>query len=331
MNDAMKRDPAHPAPQRLALRRLKRLGGVLLGLALLLGLAYLATPQWLLRADAWRRAYAAELRLHSITAGDTRWSYYEGGNGPTIVLLHGFGVDKRIWLAMAPLLTPRFHLVIPDLPGWGESSRIDGADYDIEAQATRFDAFVQALGLSRFMLVGHSLGGAIAGVYAADHPQVPAGLVLMDSYGLSFEENDFARSALAGGANPFVYDDRAGLQRTLELGFARPPKIPGRFMDAMVADNVANRAFIERNFDRLRRLDQYDILDARLPRLGLPVLALWGRDDRIIDPSAIDTLRQGLRNAPSIDVSLISDCGHSPEVEQPAATARILADFTLRH
>ena len=320
-----------PIWQRRVVQRLRILIGIVVGLGLLLGLAYLVTPQWLLRADAWRRAYTADLHQHTISAGDTRWSYYEGGNGPTIVLLHGFSVDKRIWLAMAPFLTPRFHLVIPDLPGWGESSRIEGADYDIEAQAARFNEFVHALGLSRFMLVGHSMGGAIAGVYAADHPDVPAGLVLMDSYGLSFKENDFARNALTGGTNPFVYDDRAGLQRMLELGFATPPRIPGRFMDAMIADNVANRAFIQGNFDRLRRPDQYDILDTRLDRLNLPVLALWGRDDRIIDVSAIDTLRKGLHNAPSIDVSLISDCGHSPEVEQPAATARIIADYTLRH
>ena len=62
---------------------------------------------------------------------------------------------------MAKQLTPHFHLVIPDLPGWGESSRDMSANYDIDAQAARLQAFVQTLGLGRFLLVGHSMGGAI--------------------------------------------------------------------------------------------------------------------------------------------------------------------------
>src|SRR6185312_4075249 len=106
-----------------------------------------------------------------VLGGNTRWSYYEGGDGPTIVLLHGFASSKEVWLPVAKLLTPHFHLIIPDLPGWGESSRNADAGYDIDAQASRLDAFVQALRLQRFVLVGHSMGGAIAGVYAAGHPE----------------------------------------------------------------------------------------------------------------------------------------------------------------
>jgi pimeloyl-ACP methyl ester carboxylesterase len=320
-----------PAWHRLALRRLKLLAGVLLGLALLLGLAYLVTPQWLLRADAWRRAQAAHLHKRSVQVGDTRWVYYEGGNGPTLMLVHGFGVSKTVWLAVAPLLTEHFHLLIPDLPGWGESTRIADADYGIPAQAARLAGFVDALHLPPFVLVGHSMGGAIVGTYAAEHPQALAGLVLMDSYGLTFKENEFAKDVLHRDVDPFVFDDRAGFERTAALGFQHPPKIPGRFIDALVADNVANRNFINRAFERLRQPEQYDVLDSRLGKLTMPVLAIWGANDRIIDPSALDTLRKGLVNAPSIDISIISDCGHTPELEKPEATARVLADFTLKH
>ncbi|HET8899849.1 MAG TPA: alpha/beta fold hydrolase [Rhodanobacteraceae bacterium] len=313
------------------LRRLRRLLAVVLGLALVAGASYLLAPQWVLRLDTWRRALAADLTSESVQVGDTRWVYYEGGTGPTIVLVHGFGVSKSVWLEIAPLLTPRFHLVIPDLPGWGESTRLAGADYGITAQADRLAGFVDALKLDNFMLVGHSMGGAVAGVYAAAHPHTLAGLVLMDSFGLSFKENAFAKGVLDRDTDPFVFDDRAGYDRVMALSFHQPPKTPGRFKDALVAQNLANRDFINRVFERLRKPSQYRALDSRLGELTMPVLAIWGAQDRIIDPSAIDTLRQGLVHAPSIDTTLIQNCGHTPELEQPAATARVIADFTLRH
>ena len=148
-------NPDTPLWKRMLLRRLKFLAWLVAILVIVLGGSYLFAPQWLMRANFKREAMAAKLEQHSVQAGDTRWVYYEGGTGPTIVLLHGFASSKEIWLPVAKLLTPHFHLVIPDLPGWGESSRNADASYDIDAQAQRMDAFVQTLQLQRFVLVGH--------------------------------------------------------------------------------------------------------------------------------------------------------------------------------
>ena len=165
----------------MLLRRLKFLAWLVALLAILLGGSYLFAPQWLMRAGHLREAMAAKLETHSVQVGDTRWSYYEGGEGPTIVLLHGFAGDKEVWLPVAALLTAHFHLVIPDLPGWGESSRVAQGNYDVDAQAARLDAFVQALRLPRFMLAGHGTGATIAAAYAADQPQRVAGVALLDA------------------------------------------------------------------------------------------------------------------------------------------------------
>src|SRR5690348_6148670 len=114
-------------------RRLKFLAWLVALLAIVLGGSYLFAPQWLMRAGHLREAMAAKLETHSVQVGDTRWSYYEGGEGPTIVLLHGFAGDKDVWLPVAALLSAHFHLVIPDLPGWGESSRVAQGNYDVDA------------------------------------------------------------------------------------------------------------------------------------------------------------------------------------------------------
>jgi pimeloyl-ACP methyl ester carboxylesterase len=314
----------------MLVRRLTFLGVLLALIVVLLGGSYLFAPQWLLRAHVMRQAMTAHMELHGVHAGDTQWSYYEGGEGPTLVLLHGFAADKTVWLPLAAQLTAHFHVVIPDLPGWGDSSRNAGADYGIPAQAQRLQAFVDALHLQRFVLAGHSMGGAIAGVYAAEHPQGVAALALLDSYGLESTPNDFDRAVLAG-KNPFVYDDRAGFEHALALAFEHPPAVPGRIEDVYVARNRRDRAFIQGTFARLRQPDQYLSLQHDLDRLTMPVLGLWCRDDHIVDRSALDSLRNGLTQAASISSSVLSGCNHMPMMEKPEATAQVLTGFVLGH
>ncbi|MFC5436574.1 alpha/beta fold hydrolase [Rhodanobacter umsongensis] len=314
----------------MLLRRLKFLAWLVALLAIVLGGSYLFAPQWLMQANFKREAMAAHLEAHSVQAGDTRWAYYEGGDGPTIVLLHGFAADKNVWLPVARWLTPHFHLIIPDLPGWGESSRVADASYTIDAQAARLDAFVQALRLPRFVLVGHSVGGAIAAAYASDHPEHVAELALLDSFGLKARSNAFDRAALAG-TNPFVYDDRAGFARATALAFNQPLDLPGRFVDVLVKRNQQDHAFIRRSFSELREPSQYLAVQDRLGQLGMPVLGLWCHDDRIVDISALDSLRNGLSAASAISTSVINGCNHMPMLERPEQTAQILTGFALSH
>jgi pimeloyl-ACP methyl ester carboxylesterase len=319
-----------PLWQRLLLRRLKFLAIVVVLLGVLLGGSYLFAPQWLLRANTARQAMAAHVAAKAVQAGDTRWAYYEGGEGPTLVLLHGFAADKTVWLPVAKQLSAHFHLIIPDLPGWGDSSRLAGGNYDIDAQAGRLQAFVEALGLQRFVLIGHSMGGAIAGVYAAEHPEHVSELALVDAFGLKMKENAVMRAALAG-KDPFVFDDRAAFERSAALVFAKAPSIPGRFVDVLVKRNQRNRAFIDQVFNELREPSQYLAVQHRLDQLSMPVLGLWCHDDQVIDISALDSLRNGLTHAAAISTSVLYGCNHMPSVEKPEETARILTGFALSH
>ena len=319
-----------PLWQRMLRRRLKFLAWLVALLVIVLGGSYLLAPQWLMRANFMRQAMAAKLDKQSVQVGDTRWVYYDGGTGPTVVLLHGFASSKEVWLPVAKLLTPHFRVIIPDLPGWGESSRNPNASYDIDAQAARLDAFVQALHLRPFVLVGHSMGGAIAGVYAAAHPEHVRELVLMDAFGLKATPNAFDRQALAG-ENPFIFEDRAGFARVITLAFDQPPEIPGRFVDVLVKRNQHNHAFIQRTFNALRQPSQYLALQQRLGQLTMPVLGLWCHDDKLVDISALDSLRNGLTSASAISTSTLNGCNHMPMLEKPAETAQILTGFALSH
>jgi len=85
-----------PLWKRMLLRRLKFLAWLLSIFVIVFGGSYLFAPQWLMRANYMRQAMAANLDKHSVQAGDTNWVYYEGGSGPTIVLLHGFAANKEV-------------------------------------------------------------------------------------------------------------------------------------------------------------------------------------------------------------------------------------------
>jgi abhydrolase domain-containing protein 6 len=263
------------------------------------------------------------LETRSIHVDDTTWSYYEGGTGPTVVLVHGFSSNKDTWLAVAERLRGRFHLVIPDLPGWGASTRIEGGNYDIDTQAARLDAFIRALDLREVSLVGHSMGGAIVGVYAADWPGRGHRLVLIAPQGLSFDENDFVRELDAGG-NPFVFDDRAGLERTARLVYLNPPAFTDDDVRAAVADNRRNRGFIETTLAQIRAPSQWLALDRSVGRLTVPVAGVGCRLDKAIDISALRTLREKL---PTARTEVLEGCNHLPLLELPDETAKIVAAF----
>jgi len=90
----------------------------------------------------------------SIQVGKHTIVYLEGGRGESILLLHGFGADKDNWNLFSRHLTKKYHVIAPDLPGFGESSKIWSARYHIVAQVERVHEFAKEIGLTKFHLVG---------------------------------------------------------------------------------------------------------------------------------------------------------------------------------
>ena len=166
---------------------------------------------------------SAGLRRRSLQLDDHRVVYSEGGSGPTVLLLHGFGADKDTWNLYARWLVKRYRLVIPDLPGWGEITYHPHADYGYGAQVARLKALVDALGLGPLHLCGNSMGGAIAGVYAATHPQDVSTLLLMDAAALEMPNpSEFQRMVDSGAGNPLIVRSVADVAEQLRFVFTGP-------------------------------------------------------------------------------------------------------------
>ena len=306
------------------MRKLIRLLLALLVLAAFgLGLAYWYAPERLLQGAYDLAAWRAGLAKRSVDAGGHRWSYYEGGSGEPVLLLHGLGGSKENWLLLARHLTREHRVLIPDLPGWGESSRMPNEDYGLRAQARRVRAFVGALGLPNTHVVGHSMGGAIAGTYAAHYGGRVATLTLLAPGGVPFPPNDFAREVLAG-RNPFDYGTREQLRAFGPYLFQQPPWVPPRVLDVLVDQNLGRRAFQGALFARLAQGEDADGLLSRLPMIRAPTLVIWCNGDRVIDKAAMDIVLEAMPQARGVT---LFGCSHMPMLEVPRELAQPISEF----
>jgi pimeloyl-ACP methyl ester carboxylesterase len=241
-------------------------------------------------------------------------------DAPLIVLLHGFTGGKENWLPLMADLATTHRVVVPDLPGWGESQREAGADYGVVAQSDRVAAWLATLPRAPDLLAGHSMGGHIAALTAARHPGRVTRLALLSASGMPFEVNDFGRSVLDGG-HPFAVQDRATLDRYLALLFTQPPFVPWPADRALIKRRIADLGFERDVLARMRGGEAFAV-QPLLGRIVAPTLLLWCSDDRVIDASSAALYAAGLRDSRTV---MLEGCGHMPmmaAVDDVAAALR---------
>ncbi len=128
-----------------------------------------------------RPAQPREFVERNVAVDEVNIHYRMGGTGPVVVLLHGYGETSRMWRPLEAVLAPSFTVIVPDLPGIGESS-IPASGIDMKRSAQRVHAAVQSLGYRKVRLVGHDIGLMVVYAYAAMYPDEVENLALMDAF-----------------------------------------------------------------------------------------------------------------------------------------------------
>lgn len=278
-------------------------------------------PERALQAEYARQRLLAGAEVRYKTVDGERWPYLEAGKGDLIVLVHGYTGSKENWLPVMGKLAGSHRVIAVDLPGWGESTPKPGADYGPVAQSRRLAAFLQAQQQPAALLAGHSMGGMVSGLLAAEHPEQVQRIVFMSSAGVAFTENEFARRVQKGG-NPFAVYETAAFQRFLnEFVFADAPYVPAPMAGVIVAQREAKKDFEQAVFTQIRTGPEAFLLQQRLPLIKQPTLLLWCDGDKIIDPSAAAVFAEGLAHSTTV---MLKGCGHMPMMEQPEAVAAAL-------
>ena len=268
---------------------------------------------------------SAGLEQHSIKVDGLHIEYLEGGQGDVVLLLHGFGADKDNWTRISKHFTPHYKVIAPDLPGFGESSRQPDTNYTIAAQADRVHAFARALGIQSFHLGGSSMGGNIAGVYAAQHPERVISLWLVAPGGVaSADPSEMKRELDAGKSNPLVVESVEDYKRLIDFIFAKKPFIPGPMLNHLAKDAIRNRPLNQKIFEQINVASDSFSLERTLNGSAVPTLILWGTDDRVLHVSGAEILESVMPNA---QVVIMEGVGHLPMLEKPGESAEIYISF----
>ena len=262
------------------------------------------------------------LKRRVVQIGDHRVVYSEGGQGEPIVLLHGFGASADSWNRFAKPLTKRYHVIAPDQPGWGASTRIESASYGYTAQVERLRQFLSALGLKRVHMVGHSMGGFIASAYAARYPDEVITLGLIAPHGMVEPEPSELFRDVAKGDNWLVATTRPEFDRLLNKVFAKRPYAPKAVLNYLADHAIRNSAQSAKIFAEMQT-NEPPLAD-RLAKITAPAWIVWGDQDRVLHVSSANLFRQGIRNS---EVMIIPGSGHMPLVENAGACSKAWLAF----
>lgn len=286
---------------------------------------YFLFPETLFKLAVKSERNSAGLIKKEIQVDDHKIAYLEGGKGQTVLLLHGFGANKDNWARFAKYMTGDYHLVIPDIPGFGESSQIQKANYDVANQLKRIDRFTEVMKLERFHLAGNSMGGMFAAIYGAKYPRKVLTLALLAPGGVKSPKMSEMAILLQKGTNPLLVGNAEDYDKVIKLCFVKPPFIPSQFKKVLAADAIAHSNFNKKILDDMKwnhtggmPSPMETFLEPYLPQIQAPVLIIWGDTDKILDVGGVAVLEKNLKNYKTI---IMKDTGHIPMVENPKGTA----------
>lgn len=293
---------------------------------------YLVAPRVLFNSARGALRRKGGLVEKSVIAAGLRWPYLEGGDpkGDVVVLVHGFGGDKDNWAFYAPFLTSRYRLICPDLPGFGDTSRDPGLDYDCRLQAERLCQFLDALGVDKVHLGGNSMGGYIALLLALAHPERLRSLTLFNNAGVMGTEPSELQSIFEANpeSSPLVPRTPDEMRDLLAFVVHKPRFIPRRFLALVHGDLEPHLPLMDRIFEQLLTDMLEKPLNDDLHKITVPTQIIWGRHDRLIHHTSATVQHGAIAGS---ELVVFDDIGHVPMIENPAATARHHLPFLAKH
>ncbi len=278
---------------------------------------------------------------HTAVLNGIKQHWVEAGDGPPVILLHGFPETLYAWRKQIPALAPYHRVVAPDLRGYGETEK-PPSGYDKRTMAADLAALMDHLGIHRAPIIGHDRGARVATRFAKDHPDRIEKLGVLDNIPtlVIFEQMD---ATIARGHWFFIFNQVPDLPEALIAGreeiwlryilqgwtydpealtpeditaYARAYQKPGAVRGALSDYRAAKEDVAQ------------DKADADV-RIRCPTLALWGEDFELVGRMwPVEQIWREL--APDMRAVSIRRCGHLPHEERPDAVNTALRDFLGR-
>lgn len=249
--------------------------------------------------------------------------YHDMGEGEVVIFLHGSGAGASGYSNFKgnypEFARAGYRTIVPDLPGYGLSSKPDIPQYDLDLFISGVKGLVDALGVKRVTLLGNSLGGAVALGYALAHPGDVARLVLMAPGGV--EELD-TYLAMPGIANMFaIYKSGQTGAEAMRSVMRMQLFDPSLLTDEIINERAPIAAL---QTQAARSVLKVPNMISRLHELQCPVFGFWGVNDRFNPASGAAKL---LEHCPNARMILLNRCGHWVQVEHREMFNRMCLDF----
>ncbi len=306
--------------RRVQMKAIKRLLCVVVVLAVVAGIGFLERPVSYFNGAMYVRECLSGVENRSVQVAGHRVHYLAEGpdGGPVVVLVHGLGGEAEDWRNLAPYLTRAgFRVYVPDLPGYGRSERPTDFSYSVHDEADAVVGFLDALGLKQVDLGGWSMGGWIVQLVAARHSERVRRLMLFDSAGI-YEKP-------AWETRLFTPISAAELDQLEALLMPNPPKIPGFVARDIVRESNGHAWVIHRAVGSM--LTGQDTTDTLLPGLKMPVLIVWGTEDRITPLGQAERIH---KLVPQSQLEVFAGCGHLAPSQCTAQIGPKVVEFVMR-
>ena len=263
-----------------------------------------------LAVAAWiNRRTLTKAGFHKIQSATSvgRQTVFVGGTGPTLILLHGAGDQAGAWAKVAPELSKKYRVVIPDLPGHGDSDPRSGP-LSVGTVLAGFEAIASAEP-GKIILVGNSLGGWIASLYAHRHPERVERLVLVNGGPLIGDRPDITLTPR----------NREEARKTVSALFDPGSfQLPDYVLDDIVRESQTGS--LMRLTETATEMPKY-LLEGRMNEITVPVNLLWGESDQVM---SLNYARRMQEQLPNVQLTTLARCGHAPAMECPKAfTAKL--------
>lgn len=275
------------------------------------------------------RAWAG-METKRVKVGDIDWAYSEGGPAgkPTIMLVHGLAGSRDNWNRVARYLTPYYHVIIPDLPGQGDSKVPNDFDYSLPNLTEKLRRFAEAIKVDNGLNVaGHSMGGSISLLYAAQYPVDTKSLFLIDSAGV-FKSANTPYLKDPTTLRNMIVSKPGDFDRLMKIATSLPPFIPKELKDAqekLMISQSANTTKLVEQLIVMSKLFTPDSFAIAARSIDQPVLIAWGDKDQIINVEAAAELKGLLKNAK--EPIILKGVGHLPILEQEQLLIKPYLDF----
>lgn len=255
---------------------------------------------------------------HFIKIADNKIRYLEAGNSDeTIVLIHGLGASAERWKDVIPYFGKKYHIIIPDLIGFGYSDK-PIIDYTVNFFVKFLFDFLDSLGIKKCTMVGSSLGGQLVTEFAMQYNEILKKMILVSPSGFMEYSTPAFEAYMMTAFNP----DERNIRKAFEMMYGLNNGVESaanEFLSRMKIPG-AQEALIS----TLMHVSRTKIDCKKLSTLLIPTLIVWGAQDAVIPPDNAKSFFSCLTNCTYLEMP---GCGHVPYVDQPGNFSRLVLEF----